>query len=38
VQGGYSYIWEDRESASDSADNNKIFLGVGYKALARQRR
>jgi hypothetical protein len=38
VQGGYSYIWEDRESASGSADNNKLFLSVGYKALARQRR
>ena len=38
VQGGYSYIWEDRESASGSADNNKLFLSVGYKGLARQRR
>jgi hypothetical protein len=38
VQGGYSYIWEDRASASGSADNNKVFLSVGYKGLARQRR
>ena len=38
VQGGYSYIWEDRESASGDADNNKLFLSVAYKGLPRQRR
>lgn len=38
LQGGYSYIWQDRESASGDADNNKLFVSVGYKGLGRQRR
>lgn len=38
VRGGYSYIWQDRESATDTADNNKIFLSAGYRGLGRQRR
>ena len=38
LQGGYSYIWQDRESASGDAANNKIFATVGYKGLGRQRR
>jgi len=38
VDGGYAYIWQDRESAGGSADNNKIFISVGYKGLGRQRR
>jgi hypothetical protein len=38
VNGGYSYIWQDREDAIDSADNNRFFIGVGFKALDRQQR
>lgn len=38
LQGGYSYIWQDRESASGDADNNLLFISVGYKGLGRQRR
>jgi hypothetical protein len=35
IGGGYSYLWVDREQAIDSADNNKLFLNVGYRGLAR---
>jgi hypothetical protein len=38
LAGGYSYIWQDRQNAAGSADNNKLFVGFGYKALNRQRR
>jgi hypothetical protein len=38
LEGGYAYIWEDRESASGDAVNNRLFVGVGYKGLDRQRR
>lgn len=38
VRGGYSYIWQDRETATDSADNNKFFISAGYRGLPRQRR
>lgn len=37
VRGGYSYIWQDRESATDSATNNKFFISTGYRGLGRQR-
>ncbi len=36
VGGGYTYMWEDRETAVDSADNNKLFLTVGYQGLANE--
>ncbi len=32
--GGYSYIWNDREQATGSASNNKLFIAVGYRGLA----
>jgi hypothetical protein len=38
LAGGYSYIWQDRESAAGDADNNKIFVSVGYRGLDRPRR
>ena len=38
VQGGYSYIWVDQQSASGNADNNKFFVSFGYKGLNRRRR
>ena len=38
LEGGYSYIWQDRESAAGATHNNKFFIGFGYQALARQRR
>jgi hypothetical protein len=38
IEGGYSYIWEDRVDATGDAYNNRIFAGVGYKGLGRQRR
>jgi hypothetical protein len=33
VSGGYSYLWQDRDRAPQDADNNRIFLAVGYKGL-----
>ncbi len=38
LEGGYSYIWQDRASASGDADNNRLFVSVGYQGLDRQRR
>lgn len=38
VGGGYSYIWQDRESDDGDAYNNRVFLSFGYKGLGRQRR
>lgn len=35
VRGGYSYIWQERESDDDDASNNKLFLAVGYTGLER---
>jgi hypothetical protein len=35
IGGGYAYIWEDRQQAPDSADNNKFFINIGYRALSR---
>lgn len=34
--GGYSYIWEDRETSTSDAHNNKLFINFGYQALDRQ--
>jgi hypothetical protein len=34
LNGGYSYIWQDRERATGSASNNKLFIAVGYRGLA----
>jgi hypothetical protein len=36
VGGGYSYIWEDRASATGDAQNNKIYVNFGYQGLNRQ--
>jgi hypothetical protein len=36
VGGGYSYIWEDRETSTSDAHNNKLFINFGYQALDRQ--
>jgi len=38
LQWGYSYVWQDQESATGSAENNKFFISVGYRGLERQRR
>lgn len=38
INGGYSYIWQDRESDGGSADNNRLFVGFGYRGLKPQRR
>jgi hypothetical protein len=38
LQGGYSYIWEDREGAAGAANNNRFFVSVGYQGLDRPRR
>jgi hypothetical protein len=38
VRGGYSYVWQDREDQAGDADNNQLFIGVGYQGLRRQRR
>jgi hypothetical protein len=36
VTGSYSYIWEDRERAISDADNNRFYVGVGYRGLRPQ--
>jgi len=36
VTGSYSYIWEDRERAISDADNNRLYVGVGYRGLRPQ--
>ena len=33
VRGGYSYIWQDRANAPSDADNNQLFISIGYKGL-----
>ena len=38
LKGGYSYLWEDRERAISDADNNRLFISVGYRGLSRKRR
>jgi hypothetical protein len=38
LQGGYSYIWQEREADGDDASNNRFFVGFGYQGLERQRR
>lgn len=38
VQGGYGYTWLDRQTAAGDADNNRLFVSVGYQGLRRQRR
>ncbi len=38
LRGGYSYIWEDRQTAVSDADNNQFFVSFGYRGLDRQRR
>lgn len=38
VKGGYSYIWNETESATGSAENNKVFVSFGYRGLRRERR
>lgn len=34
VGGGYSYMWEDRETSAESGDNNKLFINFGYQGLS----
>ena len=33
VGGGYTYMWQDRAAAIDSADNNRFFINFGYQGL-----
>ncbi len=35
VGGGYTYIWQERESDPTSADNNRFFINFGYRGLGR---
>jgi hypothetical protein len=35
IGGGYTYIWQDRESDPTSADNNRFFVNFGYRGLRR---
>ena len=37
VQGGISYAWQKYRSIPGSADNNQIFVRIGYIGLPRQR-
>lgn len=38
VRGAYQYTYLDRESDPETADDNRIMLGVGYQGLGRQSR
>jgi hypothetical protein len=31
--GGYTYMWEDRASATQTGDNNRFFINFGYQGL-----
>jgi len=33
VGGGYTYMWQDRAAAIDTADNNRFFINFGYQGL-----
>ena len=33
VGGGYSYLWEDRIQAPESAEDNRFFLAAGFRGL-----
>ena len=33
VGGGYSYLWEDRVKAPESAEDNRLFMAVGFRGL-----
>jgi hypothetical protein len=35
IGGGYTYIWNDRELATESVSNNKIFINFGYRGVSR---
>ena len=36
VGGGYTYMWEDRETATSDAANNRFFINFGYQGLSQQ--
>jgi hypothetical protein len=38
VGGGYTYMWEDKATATQTGDNNKLFVNVGYQGLPAQSR
>jgi len=31
--GGYAYMWEDKASATQTGDNNKLYINFGYQGL-----
>jgi hypothetical protein len=35
--GGYAYMWEDQATATQTGDNNKIYVNFGYRGLAYDR-
>jgi hypothetical protein len=37
VTGGYGYNWQDIATQSGAANNNRVFLSVGYRALGYKR-
>jgi len=38
LRGGYAYIWQDREVDPSDADNNQVFISVGYRGLSQPSR
>lgn len=38
LRGGYAYIWQDREVDPSDADNNQVFVSVGYRGLSQHSR
>jgi hypothetical protein len=38
IRGGYQYLFQDKSSEPDKADDNRIMLGIGYQGLGRDTR
>ena len=38
LRGGYRYTWQDRERDTSDAQDNQIFLAIGYEGLGRPSR
>ncbi len=37
LRAGYDYIWQEYQRNTEDADNNQVYLSVGYRGLERQR-
>jgi len=37
LQGGYQYSWQRYQQDTDSANNNRVYIQIGYKGLGQER-